>query len=152
MANRDPRERFNTDPDAISDNEPRERRLRRPEANEGEEPHFRERGDWFDAIGPEGEDPDVIEDALEDYGWDKMDDVIEMSLPSGEETLWWKSDTEDDPDVIGDTFGETPVDAEDNLSVRPVEDAVIEELDGDDDIDDPDDPEDDLNFPQPRDL
>jgi hypothetical protein len=147
MADRD----LNSNPDAIEDDDALERRLRRPDENDGDEARFREDGNWFDAIGPEDEDPEVIEDQLEGYGFDLWDDDELISLPSAAQTEGYKLDIGDDPDVVGDELYATPLDADDNLSLRPVEDVAIEDLDGDDDPDDPDDPEDDLNFPQPRD-
>jgi hypothetical protein len=152
MTDKDTRKRYNTDPDAIKDNEPRERRLSRPDSTEEEEFRARKDGDWFNAIGPEDEDPDVIQDGLEQYGFDKFDVDDLVSLPSAAPMGGLLLDNGDDPDEVGDELYATLVDADDNLSFRPLEDLVIEELDGDDDDFDADDPEDDLNFPQPRDL
>lgn len=152
MTTNDPR-RASSDPDAIKDNDLRDRRLSDPDEDvrELDESAFRDRADWIESIGPEDEDPEVILDQLEDYGWDELDDVVEMSLPSAHPAEWWKSDSGDDPDVVGDELYSTLIDANDNLSLRPVEDQVMDDL-GEVDLTDDDDPEDDLNFPQPRDI
>jgi hypothetical protein len=148
MADRD----LNSDPDAIEENTPLERRLRRPADDDADEPRARKDGDWFSAIGPEDEDPDVIEDQLEDYGLDLLDEDELVSIPGAADMEGWKLEVGDDPDEVGDELYATSIDADDNLSLRPVEDIVIDDLDGNDYFDDPEDPEDDLNFPQPRDA
>lgn len=37
-------------------------------------PGYREDPDWFEKIGPEDEDPRVIEENLEEYGFNQMDE------------------------------------------------------------------------------
>lgn len=44
---------------------------------------MREDPDWFKAIGPEDEDEEVIEEGLEEYGWNQMDEDDFESDPVG---------------------------------------------------------------------
>ncbi len=46
-------------------------------------PGFREDPDWFKYIGPEDEDPDVIAENLEEYGFNLMDEDDFESDPVG---------------------------------------------------------------------
>jgi hypothetical protein len=44
---------------------------------------LREDPDWFDAIGPENEDPEIVADHLNDYGFNQMDEDDFESDPVG---------------------------------------------------------------------
>ncbi len=58
----------------MSDQE-REPRRSRPHFDRQEDP------DWFKSIGPEDEDPEVIAENLEEYGWNQMGEDFFGSSP-----------------------------------------------------------------------
>jgi hypothetical protein len=96
----------------------------------GERPS-RDTDDWLDAVGPEDMSRDEKVELLEEYGFDLDDEDELIDLPITADAEGFKIDNGDDPDELGDELYATPVDADDNLSVRPVEDEAIEDIDGD---------------------
>ena len=98
-----------------------------PGWEEGERPN-RVTEDWLETIGPEDMDRDTVVEMLEEYGFDFQDDDEQLDLPKTADVGGYNVD-EGDPDELGETIGLTLLDAEDNTSLRPVEDQAIDDLD-----------------------
>jgi hypothetical protein len=91
----------------------------------------RNTNDWLDAIGPEDMDPDQKVELLEEYGFDLQDQDERVDLPRDADAEGYMVDDGDDPEIVGDELRSTLLDAEDNAAIRPVEDAVFDDLDQD---------------------
>ena len=101
-----------------------------PDWEPGERPN-RATDDWFETIGPEDMDPETKIEMLQEYGFDKQDQDEILDLPPTADYLGYNIEEGEDPDEVGDELYSTPVDAEDNHALRPVEDEAIEDLDED---------------------
>ncbi|WP_119069536.1 hypothetical protein [Aggregatilinea lenta] len=93
-----------------------------------QEAEYEEEAPQLEVIGPEDEDPEVIEENLEEYGYDLMDNDEIVSVPSAGPTPGWESDTGVDEDDPNDRLRGM---ANDSEGERPVEDEAIADLDGD---------------------
>jgi len=92
----------------------------------------RDYAEWVEEIGPEEMDRKIVVENLEDYGWEVMGEDNWVSEPTMESDMpdWLEDDDEDEPEprerkaLLEEQLlsGEIP---------RPVEDVVIDELDGD---------------------
>jgi hypothetical protein len=112
----------------------RDRRLSDPDGqHEDNTPTFRDEAGWIKDIGPEDEDPEVIMDNLEEFGFDPLFEDDALSLETAEGYPGWaKNNAYADVVEVGDRIDQrTPYDADANDSLRPVEDEAIEDIDGD---------------------
>lgn len=100
----------------------------------GERPN-RDTNTWLDAIGPEDMSAAQKVEFLEEYGFDLQDQDEVIDLPPTADAEGYHIDVGDDPDEVGDELRSTPLDADDNLALRPVEDTVLDTLDEFDDED-----------------
>lgn len=95
----------------------------------------RDTEDWLEAIGPEDMDRDRVIQNLEQYGFDIMDDDDELSLESDDQEFGggYANGAYTDIEEVGDRIThDTPLDAEQELDLRPTEEEVIDELDDED--------------------
>ena len=95
----------------------------------------RDTEDWLDAIGPEDMSRERVVQNLEQYGFDIQDDDEKLSLESSDQEFGggYENGAYTDVEEVGDLIGhDTPLDAEQMTSLRPTEDEVLDELDGDD--------------------
>jgi|FLYN01.1.fsa_nt_gi hypothetical protein len=108
-----------------------ERDVRR-EIHEDEEAVAEDRdyADWVKDIGPEDMDRETVMENLEDYGFEVMDEDTWVSNPTTESDMpdWVDDETEPTPRMTEDLLEEQL--SNDNAT-RPVEDVVIDRLDGD---------------------
>lgn len=95
----------------------------------------RDTEDWLDAIGPEDMSRERVVENLEQYGFDIYDDDEQLSLESTDQEFGggYENGAYTDVEEVGDLIThDTPLDAEQDLSLRPTEDEVIADIDGDD--------------------
>jgi hypothetical protein len=82
------------------DQTPKRRFRREPiEDQTIDESELRGNSDWFEAIGPEDEDDDIIEEGIEQYGWEQMDEGNLVSEPTISEQPDWSEEVEHDEAV-----------------------------------------------------
>lgn len=84
-------------------------------------PELREDPDWREAIGPEDADPAVLDEQLEQYGFDRMERDEDLSLPGAEPLPNWAQNTAEPDEIRQARQGQT----------RPVEDEADEAVDED---------------------
>jgi hypothetical protein len=107
-------------------------------ANEHEPTHSPD-NDWLDAIGPEDMSRERVIENLEEFGFDIADDDDELSLESDDQEFGggYANGAYTDVEEVGDLIDEdTPLDADEPSSFRPVEDEAIGDISGDDPLDD----------------
>jgi hypothetical protein len=107
------------------------RKMKQDEDSEAED---RDYADWAKDIGPEGMSPERVEEYLQEYGWNHMDEGDFVSNPvTPADMPDWAGIEKDMVDDNYDSLLENDLERAviDLQSQRPVEDKAIEELDGD---------------------